>query len=57
MSQTVVFGIAPLGSLLGGFIAEFTTTRVTLYVCGIGILAASAILVASPLRKMRDLPG
>lgn len=57
VSQTVVFGIAPLGSLLGGLIAEFTTTRVTLYVCGIGILAASAILVASPLRKMRDLPG
>ncbi|WP_370932487.1 MFS transporter [Amycolatopsis sp. cg13] len=56
VSQTVVFGIAPLGSLLGGFIAELTTTRVTLYVCGIGILAASAILIASPLRKMRDLP-
>lgn len=57
VSQTVVFGIAPLGSLLGGLIAEFTTTRVTLYVCGIGILAASTILVASPLRKMRDLPS
>ncbi|MGV9294515.1 MFS transporter [Amycolatopsis sp. NPDC003676] len=56
VSQTVVFGIAPLGSLLGGLIAELTTTRVTLYVCGIGILAASAILIASPLRKMRDLP-
>lgn len=56
VSQTVVFGIAPLGSLLGGLLAELTTTRVTLYVCGIGILAASAILIASPLRKMRDLP-
>ncbi|MGW4396185.1 MFS transporter [Amycolatopsis nivea] len=56
VSQTVVFGVAPLGSLLGGLIAELTTTRVTLYVCGIGILAASAILIASPLRKMRDLP-
>ena len=56
VSQTVIFGIAPLGSLLGGLIAELTTTRVTLYVCGIGILAASAILIASPLRKMRDLP-
>ncbi|MET9260912.1 MFS transporter [Amycolatopsis sp. NPDC004079] len=56
VSQTVIFGIAPLGSLLGGFIAELTTTRVTLYVSGIGILAASAILIASPLRKMRDLP-
>ncbi|ATY16034.1 MFS transporter [Amycolatopsis sp. AA4] len=56
VSQTVVFGVAPLGSLLGGFIAELTTTRVTLYVCGVGVLAASAILVASPLRKLRDLP-
>lgn len=56
VSQTVVFGVTPLGSLIGGFIAEFTTTRVTLYVCGIGILASSAILLASPLRTMRDLP-
>lgn len=56
VSQTVIFGVAPLGSLLGGFIAELTTTRVTLYVCGIGILASSAILLASPLRRMRDLP-
>ncbi|GAA1034633.1 MULTISPECIES: MFS transporter [Amycolatopsis] len=56
VSQTVIFGVAPLGSLLGGFIAELTTTRVTLYVSGIGILAASGILIASPLRKMRDLP-
>ncbi|WP_020663298.1 MFS transporter [Amycolatopsis benzoatilytica] len=57
VSQTLVFGVAPIGSLVGGLIAELTTTRVTLYVCGIGILAASAILLASPLRGMRDLPS
>ena len=57
VSQTMVFGVAPVGSLLGGLIAEFTTTRVTLYVCGVGILAAFAILLASPLRRMRDLPS
>ncbi|GAA3585427.1 MFS transporter [Amycolatopsis ultiminotia] len=57
VAQTALFGAAPLGSLLGGVIAEVTNTRMTLYVCGFGILASSAILFASPLRRMRDLPG
>ncbi|MBB4686879.1 MFS transporter [Amycolatopsis jiangsuensis] len=54
VTQTVLFGAAPLGSLLGGAIAEAANIRVTLYVCGFGLLASTAILFATPLRR---LPG
>ncbi|MDT8910196.1 MFS transporter [Amycolatopsis sp. PS_44_ISF1] len=56
VSQTVLFGAAPLGSLLGGLVAEVAGMRATLLAAGAGALAASAILLASPLRKHRGLP-
>jgi predicted MFS family arabinose efflux permease len=55
ISQTLVFGVAPLGSLLGGALASAFGMRVTLHVAAAGVLASAAVMVFSPLRKLRDL--
>ncbi|QKV76835.1 MFS transporter [Amycolatopsis sp. Hca4] len=55
ISQTLVFGVAPLGSLLGGTLVGVLGMRPTLHVAAAGVLASAAIMVWSPLRKLRDL--
>ncbi|MFF4599773.1 MFS transporter [Amycolatopsis sp. NPDC001319] len=56
VSTTLIRGMAPLGSLAGGVLAEVTNMRTTLYVVGVGLLLSTAILLLSPLRRLRDLP-
>jgi predicted MFS family arabinose efflux permease len=55
ISQTLVYGVAPLGSLLGGALAGAVGMRATLRIAAAGVLASAAIMVWSPLRKLRDL--
>ncbi|MGW4061701.1 MFS transporter [Amycolatopsis sp. NPDC004747] len=55
ISQTLVYGVVPLGSLLGGALAGPIGMRATLHVAAAGVLASAAIMVWSPLRKLRDL--
>ncbi|MDX3188665.1 MFS transporter [Streptomyces sp. MN03-5084-2B] len=55
ISQTLVYGVVPLGSLLGGALAGAVGMRVTLHIAAAGVLASAAIMVWSPLRKLRDL--
>lgn len=52
----LVFGTAPLGSLLAGVVATTAGLRATLWVSTCGVLTAAAWLVFSPLRAMRTLP-
>jgi MFS family permease len=54
--NVLYWGAAPIGSLLAGFLAGWAGPRVTLWVAGAGMLAASGWLLASPLRTLRDLP-
>lgn len=51
----LVFGVAPLGSLLGGVLAETAGLRATLFVAAGGVLFAMGWLVFSPLRTVHDL--
>ncbi len=55
ISQTLVYGVAPLGSLLSGTLAGVVGMRATLHIAAAGVLASAAIMVWSPLRKLRDL--
>ncbi|WP_410607248.1 MFS transporter [Amycolatopsis sp. lyj-109] len=55
ISQTLVYGVVPLGSLLGGALAGAAGMRTTLHIAAAGVLASAAIMVWSPLRKLRDL--
>jgi MFS family permease len=52
----VMFGMTPIGSLLGGVLASTLGLRTTLWIAGGGVAAAGAWLVCSPLLTMRVLP-
>jgi MFS family permease len=56
ITHTLTFGAVPLGSLLGGGLAGLFGMRVTLHIAAAGVLASAAIMVCSPLRKLRALP-
>lgn len=54
----VGMGLTPLGSLLGGFLAEVWGTRTSLLVTAAGMLLSPALMALSPLARLgRTLPG
>jgi MFS family permease len=53
----VLFGTMPLGALTAGALADALGLRAAAWVLLSGNLIGSAILLASPLRSMRDLPA
>ena len=52
----VLFGMMPLGALLGGTLASLFGPRTAVWVLVIGSLLPVFVLYFSPLRTMRDLP-
>jgi hypothetical protein len=52
----VLFGMVPLGALMGGVLATAIGPRPAVLVMMIGNLLPGVLLYASPLRTMRDLP-
>ncbi|SCF24449.1 Transmembrane secretion effector [Micromonospora matsumotoense] len=52
----LMWGALPLGALVGGLAGEHLSARGGLVVAGLGVFLAVAVLLASPLRSMRDLP-
>lgn len=60
MNATVrflVWGTLPLGGLLGGALGELLGVRAALVVAVVGMALAPGWLLASPLRRLRDLPA
>jgi MFS family permease len=53
----VVWGVTPLGGLLGGALGEWIGVHATVWVALLGQNAAILPLLFSPLRTMRDLPS
>jgi MFS family permease len=53
----LVWGTIPLGGLLGGALGGWLGLRATLLVMALGIVLAPLWLLASPLRRLRDLPA
>ncbi|GGZ02732.1 MFS transporter [Streptomyces olivaceoviridis] len=54
----VGMGMTPLGSLLGGFLAEAWGTRASLLMAAAGMLLSPALMALSPLARLgRTLPG
>ena len=51
-----VWGVMPIGGLLGGAIATAAGTQTALWVGAIGALFSSIFVLFSPLTKMRKLP-
>ena len=53
----IVWGVMPIGGLLGGFLGTHLGVVPTLWVGVAGSALASLPVVLSPLARMRDLPG
>ncbi|KAA9164998.1 MFS transporter [Amycolatopsis acidicola] len=51
-----IFGMAPLGSLLAGIVAETAGTRASLWIAAAGLTLAGLRLLCSPMRRLRRLP-
>ncbi|WP_437107437.1 MFS transporter [Streptomyces flaveolus] len=54
--RLVVWGVLPLGGLLGGAVASVAGTRATLWCSALGLLLMPLPLLASPLRTERAAP-
>jgi predicted MFS family arabinose efflux permease len=52
----LVTGVTPIGALAGGLIGTAIGLRPTMWVAAAGQFAAAGWLLASPMRKLRDLP-
>jgi len=55
--QLLTRGIYPLGALVGGALAQNIGIRATLAVAVIGVALSTVWLIASPLRKLREIPS
>lgn len=53
----LVWGTIPIGGLLGGALGELAGLRATLLVAAVGLLLCPVWVLASPLRRLRDLPA
>jgi hypothetical protein len=52
----LVWGVMPVGSVLGGVAGSLFGLRPTLWIAGAGALAGAGWLVCSPLPHLRDMP-
>ena len=50
------WGMAPVGSIAAGLLATTIGFRPTLLLAGLGVLLSATWLLASPARRLRDLP-
>ena len=53
----VVWGVLPIGAILGGVLGSVLGLRPTLWIGAAGEAVAGVWLLASPMRDMRDFPG
>lgn len=53
----LVFGMQPIGALVGGLLGETVGLRATILLSGAGMLVAVAITALSPIRSLRTLPA
>ncbi|WP_199433383.1 MFS transporter [Qaidamihabitans albus] len=54
--RTLVWGVLPLGSLLGGVLGESIGVHATVWVTAAAMAGSPLWVLCSPLRRMRDVP-
>lgn len=54
--QVALFGINPLGALLGGSLASVVGLQTTLAIAAVGAAFTAVVLLASPVRHTRSIP-
>jgi predicted MFS family arabinose efflux permease len=55
--QFLVYGMQPIGALLGGLIGSVLSLRATLIISSAAMLLGTAVAYASPLRTLWELPA
>jgi MFS family permease len=55
--RTITFGAIPVGALVGGVLAQLIGLRGALLIGGIGLLCTPLLIMASPVRGVRELPS
>ncbi|MFD4506429.1 MFS transporter [Streptomyces sp. NPDC058457] len=55
-ASTVNYGAIPVGALLGGWLGGAVGSRPTIWIMSAVLLTAALVLLASPLRTLRNLP-
>jgi hypothetical protein len=53
----IVWGTLPLGGLIGGALGTLIGVRATIWIGVSGSWAAGFLVLFSPLRQLRDVPG
>jgi MFS family permease len=53
----IVWGVYPIGGLIGGFLGETVGLRMTILIAGIGMLASVLWVILSPVAKVEVLPS
>ena len=53
----MILAAVPFGALLGGALAEAIGLRATLWIGAVGTCTGMFILLASPIRTLRELPA
>lgn len=56
-SSTISYGAIPVGALLGGALGDALGTRTTIWIMSTVLLGAALVLLASPVRRLRDFPA
>jgi predicted MFS family arabinose efflux permease len=56
-ASTVSYSAMPVGALLGGCLGGLLGSRATIWIMALVLLCAALLLLASPIRTLRDLPG
>jgi predicted MFS family arabinose efflux permease len=54
--RSVVWGVIPLGALVGGLLGELIGLRATLAIAAVGLLFAPIWVLLSPIPRMERLP-
>jgi MFS family permease len=52
----IVWGVYPIGAIIGGLLGEVVGLRMTILIAGIGMLAAVAWVALSPVGSMKSIP-
>lgn len=55
--RTVVWGVIPLGAVVGGVLGELVGLRTTLVIAAVGLLFAPLWVLRSPIPRMQRLPS
>lgn len=56
-TMVVNLGALPIGAVIGGSLGSLVGLRATMWIMTVGLVLVTSVLLASPMRRIRDLPA